>query len=136
VPGGTAWLLDESYNASAASVRAALEVLHLQPARRRIAVLGDMLELGESGPSEHAELAPVIVRDADLLFACGDLMRHLYEAVPAQLRGAHATDSDALAPIVAARIADGDAVLVKGSLGSRMRVVVQTLDQLGSARSA
>ena len=58
LPGGDALLLDESYNASAAAVRAALAVLRLQPAARRIAVLGDMLELGEEGPAEHAGLAP------------------------------------------------------------------------------
>jgi len=128
LPTGTAWLLDESYNASAASVRAALAVLRLQPARRRIAVLGDMLELGEAGPAEHAGLAPEVAASADRLFACGPLSRHLFDAVPAALRGAYAADAAALAPLVAQAIEDGDAVLVKGSLGSRMRLVVQALE--------
>ena len=130
VRSGTALLLDESYNGNGASMRAALDVLRLQPASRRIAVLGDMLELGAEGPAEHAALAPDVARSADGLFACGPLMRHLFDAVPAALRRAHATDSAALAPLVAAYAAPGDAILVKGSLGSRMKRVVDSLDEL------
>ena len=130
LPAGTVLLLDESYNANAASVRAALDVLRLQPARRRIAVLGDMLELGDAGPSEHAGLAAAVVGSADVLFACGPLMRNLFQAVPAALRGAHAEDSAALAPIVAQAAMAGDAILVKGSLGSSMKRVVDALDAL------
>ena len=59
-PAATALLLDESYNANGASMRAALAVLRLQPARRRIAVLGDMLELGETVRTEHRGLAPAV----------------------------------------------------------------------------
>ena len=128
VPGGEAILLDESYNASAVAVRAALQVLRLQPAERRLAVLGDMLELGEYGPAEHVGLAPDVQQSADLLFTCGPLMRMLHDAVPAAIRGAHAEDSAALAPAVAASVRPGDAVLVKGSLGSRMKLVVQALE--------
>jgi UDP-N-acetylmuramoyl-tripeptide--D-alanyl-D-alanine ligase len=128
LPSGTALLLDESYNGNGASMRAALEVLGLQPARRRIAVLGDMLELGDAGPGEHAGLAEAVTRSADLLFACGPLMRHLFDAVPAERRGAYAADSAALAPIVAGAVAAGDAILIKGSLGSRMKRVVDALD--------
>ena len=120
-------LLDESYNANGASVRAALAVLRTLPGRR-VAVLGDMLELGSHGPAEHAALAPAVAEAAQLLFACGPLMRGLYDAVPAGLRGAYAADSAALAPLVAARATQGDAVLVKGSLGSRMAVIVRALE--------
>ncbi|MGE0417290.1 MAG: UDP-N-acetylmuramoyl-tripeptide--D-alanyl-D-alanine ligase, partial [Acetobacteraceae bacterium] len=77
LPDGNALLLDESYNGNGASMRAALDVLRLQPASRRIAVLGDMLELGAEGPSEHAALAADVVRSVDRLYACGPLMRHL-----------------------------------------------------------
>jgi UDP-N-acetylmuramoyl-tripeptide--D-alanyl-D-alanine ligase len=121
-------LLDESYNANAASVRAALSVLREMPGTRRIAVLGDMLELGEFGPAEHRSLAPDVARSADLLYACGKLMRHLFEAVPAHQQGVLAADSASLAPIVAAAVQPGDAVLVKGSLGSRMRLIVAGLE--------
>ena len=101
LPGGTALLLDESYNGNGASMRAALAVLALQPARRRIAVLGDMLELGDAGPAEHAALAEPVMAAADLLFACGPLMRHLFDTVPPHIRAAHAANSAALASIVA-----------------------------------
>lgn len=125
--GGRATLLDESYNASAASVRAALEVLALLPAGRRLAVLGDMLELGDWTEREHAGLAAPAAETADLVFACGPGMRHLFEALPAERRAAWAPDSAALAPVVADALRPGDAILVKGSNGSRMRLVVDTL---------
>ena len=127
---GPALLLDESYNANGASMRAALDVLRLQPAARRVAVLGDMLELGEAGPAEHAALAADVVRSSDLVFTCGPLMRHLFVSVPPAIRGGHAEDAAALAPVVAERIAAGDAVLVKGSLGSSMKTIVAALDAL------
>ena len=132
IRGGDILLLDESYNASSASVRAALGVLAALPGRRRVAVLGDMLELGAFGPAEHADLAPHVASSADLLYACGPLMRHLYDSVPDRRRGAHAPDSAALAPLVAAAVRPGDAVLVKGSLGSRMRLVVAALERPGA----
>ncbi len=128
VPGGTALLLDESYNGNGASTRAALAVLALQPATRRIAVLGDMLELGDAGPAEHAALAEPVTRAADRLFTCGRLMRHLFDTVPPHIRAAHAADAATLAPIVAQQVAPGDAILVKGSLGSRMKTIVNALD--------
>lgn len=127
--GGRAVLLDESYNASTIAVRAALEVLRMIPAERRIAVLGDMRELGAHADSEHLSLAPSVEQAADLLYACGPHMRRLYDVLPAALRGAHAPDSASLAPLVAAAVRPGDAVLVKGSLGSRMKIVVQALER-------
>jgi UDP-N-acetylmuramoyl-tripeptide--D-alanyl-D-alanine ligase len=132
LPGGPALLLDESYNANGASMRAAFDVLRLQPASRRVAILGDMLELGDAGPAEHLALASDVARSADLVFTCGPLMRHLFDAIPVAIRGHHAEDASALAPIVAARIATGDAILIKGSLGSRMRTIVAALDRLAS----
>ncbi len=125
--GGEALLFDESYNASPASVRAALAVLGAQPAGRRIVVLGDMRELGDFGAAAHANLAADALAVADLVFTCGELMRHLHDALPVERRGAHAPDAAALAPLVAAAIAAGDAVLVKGSYASAMRTVVAAL---------
>ncbi|HTW68397.1 MAG TPA: Mur ligase family protein, partial [Acetobacteraceae bacterium] len=136
LPGGAALLLDESYNANTASVRAALGVLRLQSAARRIAILGDMLELGDAGPEEHASLAPDAASAADLVFACGPLMRHLFEALPAERRGAYAPDSATLAPIAANAVAPGDAILVKGSLGSRMRLIVEALESAAAPLAA
>jgi UDP-N-acetylmuramoyl-tripeptide--D-alanyl-D-alanine ligase len=125
--GGRAILLDESYNASGASVRAALEVLALLPASRRVAVLGDMLELGEWSAQEHRSLAEPAAARADLVFCCGRWSRELHEALPPSARGGWAPDAAALAPEVVRSVRVGDAVLVKGSNGSRMRLVVEAL---------
>lgn len=131
VPGGHAELIDDSYNANPASLRAALAVLGAAKPEgrgRRIAVLGDMRELGERGPELHAGLAPDVDAAAvDLVFAAGPLMRHLYDALPAKRRGLHqATSAELIAPLKAA-LRPGDVVLVKGSLGSRMGPIVEAL---------
>jgi UDP-N-acetylmuramoyl-tripeptide--D-alanyl-D-alanine ligase len=127
--GGTALLLNESYNASDSAVRAALAVLAAQPARRRVAVLGDMLEMGRFGPELHAGLACDAAEAAGLVFACGPLMGHLFAALPPGIRGAHMPDAASLAPLVAAALRDGDAVLVKGSLGMRMAEIIRALTE-------
>jgi UDP-N-acetylmuramoyl-tripeptide--D-alanyl-D-alanine ligase len=119
-------LLDESYNASQASVRAALEVLRLQPGRH-VAVLGDMLELGGDARDEHEELAAEVAGAADILFACGPMMGFLFDRMPAAKQGGYAPNASALAPIVHAAVQAGDSILVKGSYGSRMRDVVAVL---------
>ncbi len=124
---GAASMLDESYNASGASVRAALSVLHLLPARRRVAVLGDMLELGSFARAEHEALAEAAAGAADLVFCSGEMMRWLFDRLPAARRGGHAADAVRLAPLVRAALRPGDVVLVKGSYGSRMRDVVAAL---------
>lgn len=124
-------LIDESYNANPSSMRAALAVTGGLPrgARgRRIAVLGDMLELGVEGPKLHQSLLESIVEnDIDLVFASGPLMRSLYQLLPPDRRGAYAEGSDALAPLLADAIHPGDIVMVKGSLGSRMGRIVTAL---------
>jgi UDP-N-acetylmuramoyl-tripeptide--D-alanyl-D-alanine ligase len=127
VGGGTAVLLDESYNASAVSMRAALAVLALQPARRRIAVLGDMRELGSHSEREHRALAGPVADTADLVFACGPEMRVLFDTLPRHRRGAHTQTAGALIPLVAAELRQGDAILVKGSNGVGLGALVQFL---------
>jgi UDP-N-acetylmuramoyl-tripeptide--D-alanyl-D-alanine ligase len=97
---------------------------------RRVAVMGDMLELGNEGVAMHAALAADAAASADLVFTCGPQMAALHGALPAGKRGAHAADSAALAPIVADALRAGDAVLVKGSLGSRMAAVVRAIKAL------
>jgi UDP-N-acetylmuramoyl-tripeptide--D-alanyl-D-alanine ligase len=124
---GSVLLLDESYNGNGASMRAALDVLRLQPARRRIAVLGDMLELGDAGPAEHAGLADTVAASVDCLFTCGPLMRNLFDAVPDGIRSFHAVNSAALAPVVAKALRGGDTILVKGSLGSGMKRIIDAI---------
>jgi UDP-N-acetylmuramoyl-tripeptide--D-alanyl-D-alanine ligase len=128
LPGGEATLIDDSYNASPASVRAALAVLATVPATRRIAVLGDMRELGAHAEEAHRALAePIVTAGVDAVFCCGPLMRGLYEVLPALLRAGHAPDSAALLPLVQGSLAPGDVVLVKGSLGSRMGPLAEAL---------
>ena len=129
--GGFFELIDESYNASPIAVQAACEVLGAALPRdggRRIAVLGDMLELGDDAGALHRAAAkPLIGNGIDLVFACGPWMAELYAELPAAMRGAHAEDSAALAATVAEAVRAGDVVMVKGSLGSRMAVVVDAL---------
>ncbi|NHO32197.1 UDP-N-acetylmuramoyl-tripeptide--D-alanyl-D-alanine ligase [Acetobacter fallax] len=127
VHGGRVMLLDESYNASVLSIRAALGVLTLLPARRRVVVLGDIRELGEFARDEHLSLARPVSEAADLVFCCGPHMKDLFDALPSSRRGAWTADSAVLAPLVSRSIEEGDVVLVKGSLGSRMKVVVDAL---------
>jgi UDP-N-acetylmuramoyl-tripeptide--D-alanyl-D-alanine ligase len=129
--GGTALLIDESYNANPASMRAALALLGqaaIGARGRRIAVLGDMLELGARGADLHSELAPAVPANGiDLVFCCGPLMHALWEALPSNRRGGYAETSTALESHVLAAIQPGDAVMVKGSLGSRMGPIVKAL---------
>jgi len=120
-------LLDESYNASGASVRAALEVLRLQPGRH-VAVLGDMLELGDAARDEHEALAAEVDNAADVLFACGQMMEFLFHRMPVAKQGGYAETAAMLAPLVRAAARPGDSILVKGSYGSRMRDVVAVLE--------
>jgi UDP-N-acetylmuramoyl-tripeptide--D-alanyl-D-alanine ligase len=127
--GGDALLLDESYNCSPIALRAALAVLAAVPAARRIAVIGDMLELGDSGPALHAEVARDAALSADLVFTCGPLTHALHEALPAGKRGVHVAESVMLAALLPSLLQAGDVVLVKGSLGMRMARVVQALKE-------
>jgi UDP-N-acetylmuramoyl-tripeptide--D-alanyl-D-alanine ligase len=96
---------------------------------RRIAVLGDMLELGSSGRELHRSLAEAVIADGiDLVFCCGPLMRALWEALPSNRRGRYAETSAELQTHVLAAAGPGDIVMVKGSLGSRMAVIVKALE--------
>ncbi len=128
---GVLTVIDDSYNASPASMRAAFAVLgDSQPATggRRIAVLGDMLELGDASASLHAGLANDLAANrVDQVFCAGTNMAALDDALPAAMRGGTAADSQALAGPVCQAVTAGDVVLIKGSLGSRMAVVVDAL---------
>jgi len=131
VEGGRMVVIDESYNANPASMRAALATLGLMPRSefsRRVAVLGDMLELGSEGPKLHLELAEFIDgAGVDVVFACGDLMGSLFQALPASRQGAYAKTAEELAPKLLGSVGPGDAIMVKGSLGNRMAPLVEAL---------
>ena len=124
-------LLDESYNANPASMRAALRVLARLPVGtrgRRIAVMGDMLELGEDAEAMHAGLADDLRgTGVDRVYACGPLMRALWRVVPVEQRGHYAATSDGLRDALRNDLAPGDAVMIKGSLGSRMGPLVEMI---------
>lgn len=135
--GGGFELIDDSYNASPVSVAGALDILgrvEPGPGGRRIAVLGDMRELGEAGPGLHAGLAPSVTSNrVDAVFLVGPLMRHLADALPKALVAAHAGSSLEMAPVAAAAVRAGDVVTVKGSLGTNMAPIVSALAARGVA---
>ena len=126
-----ALLIDESYNANPASMRAAIANLALAPVEaggRRIAVLGDMLELGKMSKELHAGLAPAVEEAGiDLVFASGPDMAALFEALPPERQAGYGGSAEELADSVIAAVRPGDAVMVKGSLGSRMGPIVEAL---------
>jgi UDP-N-acetylmuramoyl-tripeptide--D-alanyl-D-alanine ligase len=130
-PDGAATIIDESYNANPASMRAALALLAATkpgPKGRRIAVIGDMLELGPKAAAMHAELAPDLsANNVDLLFGAGPLTRALFEAAPASMRAAWTERSSDLTDEVARTLRGGDIAMVKGSNGSRMGPLVAAL---------
>jgi len=132
--GGSIEIIDESYNASPAAMRAAFQVLaQAKPGAggRRLAVLGDMRELGETARLLHADLAPDLkTARVDRVFTAGPLMEWLHATLADEMRGEHAAESQGLIPHVLAAVRPGDVVLVKGSLGSRMAPVVEALRAL------
>ncbi len=126
--GETFELIDESYNANPVSMQAAIEVLGRAPAARRLAVLGDMLELGAESGDIHAAFAdPLRGHGIDLVFTTGPDMARLWDGLPKGMRGGHAATSELLSPMVTAAVRPGDVVSVKGSAGSRMGVIVDAL---------
>ncbi|MEM8787616.1 MAG: UDP-N-acetylmuramoyl-tripeptide--D-alanyl-D-alanine ligase [Pseudomonadota bacterium] len=143
---GRVHLIDESYNANPASMAAALEVFAAarpeddigRVARgRRIAFLGDMLELGGDGAAMHAALADLPAMDAiDIVHTAGPLMHALHQALPHARRGKWFADTAALAAQVPRLVDAGDVVMCKGSLGSRVGMLVAAIKKLGDAQPA
>lgn len=128
---GTVELLDESYNANPASVRAMLAVLartRPAPGGRRLLAMGDMRELGDGADAYHAALADAVAASgATQVFLCGPHMQALWQRLAAAQKGVHRPDSAALAGEVAAALRAGDVIAVKGSLGSKMKNVVDAI---------
>ena len=133
---GAFTLVDDAYNASPVSMAAALETLAARqpgPGGRRIAALGDMLELGPEEFALHAGLAEPIARaGVDLVFAAGPRMQSLWAALPSERQGAYAADADSLIPHVVGSLRAGDIILIKGSNGSRMSRLVGALEALAA----
>jgi UDP-N-acetylmuramoyl-tripeptide--D-alanyl-D-alanine ligase len=140
VANGEATLIDESYNANPASMAAALNVLGqaaIGAHGRRIAVLGDMLELGPTSPDLHRGLNEAIkANHIDLVYCCGPLMRNLWDALSTGKRGGYADSAAGLEAQAVAAIRAGDAIMVKGSLGSKMKTIVNALEKRFPGRTA
>ena len=150
VGGGVIRLIDESYNANPAAMRAAFSVLgFLVPANhkagqgtskgshkgRRVAVLGDMRELGYRGPELHAALADDLLAAApDAVFTVGPLMGELRVRLPDAMCAGHGERSTDIAEQIAAELRAGDVVLVKGSLGTNMAPIIAAIEALGEPR--
>jgi UDP-N-acetylmuramoyl-tripeptide--D-alanyl-D-alanine ligase len=131
IDGGAFTLIDESYNANPASVAAALRTLGLRPARRRIAALTDMLELGRDSGAYHAGLAAEIeAAKVDLVFCAGPMMKSLFEALPPTRQGGYAESAAALEPMLIRAVEPGDVVMVKGSRDSHAKALFAALSAL------
>ena len=140
---GAVDLIDESYNANPVSMDAALQVLASAAPRdgvgrvrrgRRIAILGDMLELGEDEAAKHAGLAALpAMGSVDQVHCVGPRMKALHKALPAGRRGRWKKTSAEMAAELHRLLDAGDVVMVKGSLGARMARVVEGIKHLGEA---
>lgn len=126
--GGTAVLIDESYNASPAAVEAALTLLATAPTQgRRVAVLGDMLELDQQ-EEEHAQIGRFIANSSvDRVHVSGTYGEATLSQVNPTQRGESAPDPEALYTKLAQSVQDGDIWLIKGSLGSKIHMIVDKL---------
>ena len=126
---GTATLIDESYNANPASMAAAISLLSATPAQgRRIAVLGEMLELGSEAADLHGALGDALIAaKIDLVYASGELMRHMWDRIPPRMRGIYAGSAVGLVGPVSDAINEGDVVMVKGSNASKVSAVAKAL---------
>ena len=121
-------ILDDSYNANPTSLAAGLETLARLDGARKVAILGDMLELGPDENRLHAEIAAYpALRDVALVHACGPRMRHLMDALPQAKRGIWSNSADDLCARAADLVQAGDVVFVKGSKGSRVARVVDAI---------
>jgi len=130
---GQMCLIDDSYNANPLSVGVALDVLAASNGRK-VAILGDMLELGADEHALHREL----VRNSSVshiatVHCVGPLMKSLFLALPSEKRGIWVETSAELAPQLAELLAGVDAVMVKGSLGAKMGLIVDAIKELGDA---
>jgi UDP-N-acetylmuramoyl-tripeptide--D-alanyl-D-alanine ligase len=137
-------LLDDAFNANPTSMIAALEVLAVSHPTdgvgrivkgRRVAILGDMLELGSQEAQMHAELAAnPHLQKLDVIHCAGPLMRNLWQALPEEQQGQWAQTAAELVPKVSRLVDAGDVVLVKGSKGSKVSHVVDAIRKLGHRR--
>ena len=134
--GASLTLIDESYNASPIAMHAALAVLGSKVPKyggRRVAILGDMLELGADGPSLHANLLDhLLAAKPDWVITIGSLMRELYDKIPPTINCLHADRSCDVSQKVLDELRAGDLILIKGSLGTNMAPIVSAIENMKS----
>lgn len=145
VSGDTIDLIDDAFNANPTSMTASLEILAAAKPRdgvgrivkgRRIAILGDMLELGPSEFEMHRAIAhDKHLQTLDIVHCVGPRMQHLHAALPEALRGIWAEDAAAMCVQIRKLVDAGDVVLVKGSKGSKVSTVVDAIRKLGHRRA-
>jgi UDP-N-acetylmuramoyl-tripeptide--D-alanyl-D-alanine ligase len=126
------YLIDDSYNASPTSMKAAIKTLGTYANQRKVAFLGDMLELGSESVKFHRELFEIIIernieRNIDKVYTVGMFMSELYRLLPTNIKGSHFDNSNQLKDDLAKIIQDNDAILIKGSRGIKMEVIVKEL---------
>lgn len=131
---GIFYLIDDAYNACPLSMAAAFEKLHMLhegSTGKAIAVLGDMLEMGEKSQELHKQLAPLILEnEIDKVYTVGDNMEALYNELPENIRGGYADNASDIIPLLLLTVRPEDTVLVKGSNGMGLKTVVTALLQL------
>jgi UDP-N-acetylmuramoyl-tripeptide--D-alanyl-D-alanine ligase len=132
IRGGTIAVLDDTYNANPVSMRAAIETLGLHAPTSggsRVAVLADMLGMvGEIGARAHVELVgPLKAAGVALVFTMGEMMVHLHQSLPAELRGRHCASPNELCNAILERLQPGDVVLFKGSGDTQIHRAVELL---------
>jgi UDP-N-acetylmuramoyl-tripeptide--D-alanyl-D-alanine ligase len=138
--GGQITLVDESYNANPASMKAALETLGASEplsGGRRIAVIGDMRELGVESEVLHGNLADVLrTSNPDIVFCCGPHMKALWSKVNSVYPGAWKETSSQLVDLLVQEVEENDIIMIKGSLGTNMAPLVSALFALQPQQTA
>ena len=128
---GLITLIDDGYNANPASVSSALETLGKNKAKRRIAILGDMKELGPSGVDYHKQIASLpVMSKVDCIHTIGPLMEYLHDSLPQEKRGFHFKNSIDVVPLLGTILKGGDCLLTKASLSVGMQVILEAIFSL------
>ena len=121
-------LIDDAYNANPSSMKASVEALGLRPANRKVAVLGDMLELGDLAETMHGNLAEILVQNhIGKVYLVGTLMQALWNKLSPEMQGAITSTATDMIPILKQELQDGDVVLIKASHGTGLGVIIQEL---------
>lgn len=128
LPGNIA-VIDDCYNAGPVSMRGSLVHFSHLPGKRRIAILGDMLELGDQGPKLHRDLLEVLTAKIDRIYCCGPLMKELYQVLPGSQKGAYSETAQELWNHVQNDVREGDVILLKGSAGMKLKLLREKLIQ-------